>query len=288
MKVFLDGAYVEHTEAKISVFDHGLLYGDGCFEGIRLYQGNIFRLEEHLERLEMSARAILLKLPMTRAELAEATCETCRRNGLTDGYIRLVVTRGVGKLGIDPDSCPKPSVIIIADKIALYPEEYYTKGLPVITAATRRIKPDALSPNVKSLNYLNNILAKIEAKNAGCLEAIMLNDEGYVAECTGDNIFAKCRGQWYSPAGYTGALKGITRDTVFDIGQRIGMPVKEHTLTRYDLWNAEELFLTGTAAEIIPVIKVDGRPIGQGTPGPDTGRFLAEFRKVVTREGTRI
>lgn len=288
MKVFLDGQYVDQADAKISVFDHGLLYGDGCFEGIRLYEGCIFRLEQHLERLEMSARAILLKLPMSRAELSEATRETCRINGLRDGYIRLVVTRGPGKLGIDPDSCPKASVFIIADKIALYPEKYYTEGLPIITAATRRIKPDALSPNVKSLNYLNNILAKIEAKNAGCLEAIMLNDEGYVAECTGDNIFAKCRGQWYSPPGYTGALKGITRDTVVEIGQRLGSPVREQNLTRYDIWNAEELFLTGTAAEIIPVIKVDGRPIGDGKPGPDTARFLREFREIVKRDGTML
>lgn len=288
MKVYLDGAFVDQADAKISVFDHGLLYGDGCFEGIRLYDGNIFRLEQHLERLEMSARAILLKLPMSRAEISEATCETCRINGLRDGYIRLVVTRGVGKLGIDPDSCPKPSLFIIADKIALYPEKYYTEGLPVITAATRRIKPDALSPNVKSLNYLNNIMAKIEAKLAGCLEAIMLNDQGQVAECTGDNVFVKCAGQWYSPAGYSGALKGITRDSVFAIGERIGLPVREHTLTRYDLWCAEEMFLTGTAAEIIPVIRVDGREIGSGKPGPDTARFLKEFRALVTREGTRI
>jgi branched-chain amino acid aminotransferase len=288
MKVFLDGEYVDQKDAKISVFDHGLLYGDGIFEGIRIYDGNIYRLDAHLERLWMSAQALMLRIPMTFQEMSDATCETCRRNGLKDGYIRLLVTRGAGKLGLDPDVCPKASVVIIADKIALYPESYYTDGLAIITAATRRIKPDALSANIKSLNYLNNILAKIEAKNAGCLEAIMLNDEGYVAECTGDNIFAKCKGKWYSPPGYCGALKGITRDAVVEIGERIGLPVREQPMTRYDIWNAEELFLTGTAAELIPVIKVDGRIIGTGKPGPDTARFLAEFRDIARKDGTRI
>lgn len=288
MKIHLDGKLVEKEEARVSVFDHGLLYGDGVFEGIRLYAGNVFKLEEHLERLEYSANAILLKLPVTRAALSAAVCETCRANGLTDGYIRLMVTRGVGSLGLSPQSCVRPSVIIIADRIALYPPEYYTKGLPIITAATRRIGPAALSPCIKSLNYLNNILAKIEAQQAGCHEALMLNDEGYVAECTGDNVFVRVQGRWYSPASYTGALKGITRDTVFALGERLGTPVTEKNLTRYDVWSAQECFLTGTAAEIIPVVQVDGRQIGTGQPGAETQAFLAAFREVAAREGTRI
>jgi branched-chain amino acid aminotransferase len=288
MKIYLDGKYVDPAEAKISVFDHGLLYGDGVFEGIRLYGRNVFRLEEHLERLEYSAKAILLQIPLTRKELSHAVCETCRQSNLTDGYIRLVVTRGVGDLGLSPWLCPKPSVFIIADKIALYPPEYYSQGLEIVTVPTRRTNPAALSPAVKSLNYLNNILAKIEARQFGALEAIMLNDQGFVAECTGDNVFTVHKGRMYTPAAQQGALKGITRDTIFAIAQEIGVPLEEHDLTRYDLWNADECFLTGTGAEVIPVVKLDGREIGTAKPGPIFGKVLASFRRRVLVEGTRL
>jgi len=288
MKIYLDGKFVDQADAKISVFDHGLLYGDGIFEGIRLYQGNIFRLDEHLERLEYSAKAILLKMPWSRKEIADATCEACRQNKLTDGYIRLVVTRGVGDLGLSPWLCPNPSIFIIADKINLYPAEYYTTGLAIVTVPTRRVNPAAFSPAIKSLNYLNNILAKIEAKQAGALEAIMLNDQGFVAECTGDNIFIVHKGEILTPAASQGALKGITRDTIFDIAKEIGVPIREVDLTRYDVWNADECFLTGTGAEVIPVVKLDGREIGTSKPGPITQRVLESFRRRVLTEGTRI
>ena len=288
MKIYLDGQYVDAAEAKISVFDHGLLYGDGIFEGIRLYQGNVFRLDEHLERLWYSAKAILLNIPLSRQEMADAVCESCRRNGLRDGYIRLVVTRGVGDLGLSPWLCPKPSVFIIADKIALYPPEYYTSGLSIVTVPTRRLGAGALPPMVKSLNYLNNILAKIEARQAGALEAIMLNDAGFVAECTGDNVFMVHKGRLLTPAAQQGALRGITRDAIFSIAQSLSLPIEEHDLTRYDLWNADECFLTGTGAEVIPVVKLDGREIGDGKPGPVTNRVLAEFHRRVLIEGTKI
>ena len=288
MKIYLDGKFVDQSEAKISVFDHGLLYGDGIFEGIRIYQGNVFRLEEHLERLEYSAKAILLKMPWSRKEISDAVCETCRQNQLTDGYIRLVVTRGVGDLGLSPWLCPKPSIFVIANKIALYPEEHYTTGLSIVTVPTRRLNPAALSPSVKSLNYLNNILAKIEAKQFGALEAIMLNDQGYVAECTGDNIFIIHKGEIITPAASQGALKGITRDTILDIAKELNLPLREANLTRYDVWNADECFLTGTAAEVIPVVKLDGREIGTGKPGTITQKVLGAFRRRVLSEGTRI
>jgi branched-chain amino acid aminotransferase len=288
MKIYLDGEFVDAAEAKISVFDHGLLYGDGIFEGIRLYQGNVFRLDEHLDRLWRSAKALLLGIPLSRREMADAVCESCRRNGLSDGYIRLVVTRGVGDLGLSPWLCTTPSVFIIADKIALYPQEYYTSGLSIVTVPTRRLGPAALPPMVKSLNYLNNILAKIEARQAGALEAIMLNDAGFVAECTGDNIFVVCEGRLLTPAAQQGALKGITREAIFSVAKALSLPFEEHDLTRYDLWNADECFLTGTGAEVIPVVRLDGREIGDGKPGPVTGRVLTEFRKRVLVEGTRI
>jgi len=288
MKIYLDGKFVDQADAKVSVFDHGLLYGDGIFEGIRLYQGNIFRLDAHLERLEYSAKALMLKMPWSRQEIAEATCESCRQNNLTDGYIRLVITRGVGDLGLSPWLCPKPSIFIIADKIALYPAEHYTSGLSIVTVPTRRMNAAALSPAVKSLNYLNNILAKMEARQAGALEAIMLNDQGYVAECTGDNIFIVHKGEILTPAASQGALKGITRDTIFDIAKEIGVPIREADLTRYDVWCSDECFLTGTGAEVIPVIKLDGREIGNGKPGAITQKVLAAFRRRVLTEGTRI
>ncbi len=288
MKIYLDGALVDSADAKISVFDHGLLYGDGIFEGIRLYGGNVFRLDEHLERLEYSAKAILLTLPWTRQQISDAVCETCRANGLRDGYIRLVVTRGVGDLGLSPWLCKLPSIFIIADKIALYPAKYYTEGLEIVTVATRRMNPAALSPAIKSLNYLNNIMAKIEARQAGALEAIMLNDQGFVAECTGDNIFIVHKGKILTPSAQQGALKGITRDEIFSIAKELGVAIEEHSLTRYDVWNADEVFLTGTGAEVIPVVKLDGRTIGTGAPGPVFARVLECFRRRVLTEGTRI
>lgn len=288
MKIYLDGKFVDAADAKISVFDHGLLYGDGVFEGIRLYGGNIFRLEEHLERLEYSAKAIMLDLPMTRQELSEITCETCRQNGLTDAYIRLVVTRGVGDLGLAPWTCPKPSVFVIASKISLYPQEHYDNGLAIVTVPTRRINAAALPPTVKSLNYLNNILGKIEARQFGALEAIMLNDQGYIAECTADNVFIVHKGEIITPGVSQGALKGITRSSIFDIAAELKVPVRESNMTRYDVWCADECFLTGSGAEVVPVVKLDGRVIGTGKPGPITQQVLASFRRRVLVEGTKI
>jgi branched-chain amino acid aminotransferase len=288
MKIYLDGKYVDEADAKVSVFDHGLLYGDGVFEGIRLYGGNVFRLEEHLERFEYSAKALLLALPLSRPELSHVVCETCRQNNLTDAYIRLVVTRGVGDLGLAPWLCPKPSTFCIASKISLYPKEHYDNGLAIVTVPTRRINPAALPPTIKSLNYVNNILGKIEAKQFGALEAIMLNDQGYVAECTADNVFIVHKGEIITPGASQGALKGITRGSMFDIARDIGVPIREADLTRYDVWCADECFLTGTGAEVIPVVKLDGREIGTGKPGPITQRVLAAFRKLVLVDGTRI
>jgi len=288
MKIYLDGKFVDRNDAKVSVFDHGLLYGDGVFEGIRLYVGNIFRLDEHLERLEYSAKAIMLQLPLTRAQFSEATCETCRQNGLTDAYIRLVVTRGVGDLGLAPWSCPTPTVFIIASKISLYPAEHYENGLAIVTVPTRRINPAALPPTIKSLNYMNNILGKIEARQFGALEAIMLNDQGYVAECTADNVFIVHKGELLTPGASQGALKGVTRSTIFDLAKELNVPIRETNMTRYDIWCADECFLTGSGAEVIPAVKLDGREIGTGRPGPITQRVLAAFRKRVLVEGTRI
>jgi branched-chain amino acid aminotransferase len=288
MKIYLDGKFVDESEAKVSVFDHGLLYGDGVFEGIRLYGGNVFRLDEHLERLENSAKAILLKLPLTRAELSEATCETCRVNGLKDAYIRLVVTRGVGDLGLAPWLCSKPTIFIITSRISLYPKEHYDNGLAIVTVPTRRIGPGALPSTVKSLNYLNNILAKIEARQFGALEGIMLNDQGYVAECTADNIFILHKGTLITPPASQGALKGVTRGTIFDIAADLGVPIREADTTRYDIWCADECFLTGTGAEIIPVSRLDGREIGSGKPGPVTQEILKRFRVRTLSEGTKI
>lgn len=287
MVVYLDGKYVDSTEAKVSVFDHGLLYGDGVFEGIRIYGGNVYRLDEHLERLEMSAKAIMLSVPLDRTAMAEAVLETCRRNQLADGYIRLVITRGAGDLGLAPWLCEKPTLFIIASKISLYPPEYYENGLSIVTVPTRRIAPDALPPTVKSLNYLNNILAKIEARQAGALEAIMLNQQGYVAECTADNIFIIQKGTIITPAASAGALKGITRGSIFDIARELSIPIREADMTRYDVWCADECFLTGTGAEVIPVVKLDGRVIGTGKPGPITASVLQSFRRRVLVEGTR-
>jgi len=288
MKIYLNGEFVAKEDAKVSVFDHGLLYGDGVFEGIRLYSGCVFKLEEHLERLEFSAKAILLDLPMSREELAEAVCECCRQNDLQDGYVRLVVTRGPGHLGLTPDGCGPAGVIIIADNIQLYPEELYETGLKIITVPTRRINAAALPPAVKSLNYLNNILAKIEAKKVGFQEALMLNDKGEIAECTGDNVFVYSKGVLYTPPLDAGSLRGITRGTVMDIAEELGVELREQALTRYDLWTAEECFLTGTAAEVIPCVEVDHRSVGSGQPGEMTKRFISRFREKVTTDGQLI
>ena len=288
MKIYLNDQLVDSSEAKVSVFDHGLLYGDGIFEGIRLYNGCVFKLEEHLERLEYSAKAIMLDMPWTREEISNAVCETCRANDLQDGYIRLVVTRGVGSLGLSIKNCDQPQLIIIADNIQLYPAEYYEQGLSIITVPTRRCNPAALPPTVKSLNYLNNILAKIEAQHLGYHEAIMLNDQGYVAECTGDNVFIIHKGVLITPASSSGALKGITRGTVLEIADDLNIPLREENMTRYDVWVADEVFLTGTAAEIVPIVEVDARKIGDGKPGVITARFLEAFRGKVSLDGRKL
>jgi len=285
-KIYIDGSFYPEAEAKISVFDHGLLYGDGIFEGIRFYNGRVFKLAEHIDRLYDSARAIAMSIPMTKEEMTEATLESCRQNGLRDGYIRLVVTRGVGDLGLNPKNCPRPTVIIIAATIKLYPEDLYQNGLTVVTCATRRVAPGAFNPAVKSLNYLNNIMAKIEAGNAG--EGLMLNEQGYVAECTGDNVFIFKNGHLFTPPISAGALGGITRAVVLDLAREFGMPVSETNLTRYDLYTADEFFLTGTAAEIIPVVTLDSRAIGDGMPGPLTAKFIARFHELTQASGTPI
>lgn len=286
--IYIDGKFLPESEAKISVFDHGLLYGDGIFEGIRFYNGRVFRLEEHLERLWDSGRSICLEMPITRAEMTEALLETIRQNALRDGYIRLVVTRGVGNLGLNPAQCKRPSVIIIVATIALYSEEVYRRGLTVVTCATRRIGPAALNPAVKSLNYLNNVLARIEANLAGADEALMLNDAGNVAECTADNVFVIKHGHIFTPPITAGALRGITRSVVFEMAAELGIKISETDITRHDVFIADECFLTGTAAEIIPVIKADGRVIGSGKPGPISLRMVARFRELTQESGTPI
>jgi branched-chain amino acid aminotransferase len=288
MKIFIDGRYYDERNAKISVFDHGLLYGDGIFEGIRAYNGRVFKLKEHIDRLFCSARAILLRIPMSHAQIVRAVVEACRRNNIRDGYVRLVVTRGVGTLGLNPNRCKNPSVIIIADKIQLYPVEFYTKGMEIVTVPTTRNLHSALNPAIKSLNYLNNILAKIEANNAGCEEAIMLNAEGFVAECTGDNLFIVKNGELSTPPLSAGALYGITRRVVMDIAQESGFKVSELNLTRYDVFNANECFLTGTGAEVVPIVKVDGRAIGTGKPGPITKKLVTRYHALTKVSGEPI
>jgi branched-chain amino acid aminotransferase len=281
MKVWIDGEYFEKKDAKISVFDHGLLYGDGLFEGIRIYSGKAFKLNEHMERLYEGARAILLDIPYSLQQLCAQVEDAIRRNSKQDGYIRLVVTRGTGDLGISPYLCKKASVIIIVDDISLYPAENYATGIPIVTAASRRIGVDAFDVRVKSLNYLNNVLAKIEARQAGCMEAVLLNSAGYVAECTGDNIFIVKKGAVLSPAPTDAILDGITRRTVFDLAKGLGVEARAASLTRFDLYTADECFMTGTGAEIMPVTKIDGRPIGDGKPGSLTGRLEKAFKDFV-------
>jgi len=279
-QVWINGKFYDKPDAKISVYDHGLLYGDGIFEGIRVYGGKVFRHAQHIDRLYESAQAIALTIPLTPAEMTKAVEDTVAKNAKVDGYIRLIVTRGAGSLGLDPRKC-EPAVIVIVDDISLYPKELYENGLEIITSSYTRPHNNALSPRVKSLNYLNNILAKIEAIRAGCLEAIMLNQAGEVAECTGDNIFVLKHGVLKTPPPEAGILQGITRDFVLELAAKIGIPAKECTLTRHDVYTADEVFLTGTAAEVIAVTKVDGRVIGEGKQGPLTRKLRDAFTAAV-------
>jgi branched-chain amino acid aminotransferase len=288
MKIFIDGKYYNERDAKISVLDHGLLYGDGVFEGIRAYHGRVFKLKEHIDRLFCSAKAILLEIPMSHAQIMRAVIETCRENKIRNGYIRLIVTRGAGTLGLNPRSCKRPSVIVIAGSIQLYPPAFYQRGMDVVTVPTTRNLHSALNPAIKSLNYLNNILAKIEANNAGVEEAVMLNAEGFVAECTGDNLFIVKNGELFTPPLSAGALYGITRQTVIELAVEAGLKVTEPNLTRYDLFNADECFLTGTGAEIVPVVKIDGRVIGTGKPGTFTRKLVKDYRALTKVSGEPI
>jgi branched-chain amino acid aminotransferase len=288
MKIFIDGKYYSERDAKVSVFDHGLLYGDGIFEGIRAYHGRVFRLKDHIDRLFYSAKAILLEIPLSHPAIMKAVVETCRANKIRDGYIRLVVTRGVGTLGLNPRTCKRPSIIIIADKIQLYPPDIYRRGMEIVTVPTTRNLHSALNPAIKSLNYLNNVMAKIEANNAGVEEAVMLNAEGFVAECTGDNLFIVRNGALFTPPLSAGALYGITRRTVIELAEEAGMNVSEPNLTRYDLFCADECFLTGTGAEIVPVVKIDGRVIGNGKPGPITRRLEEDYHSLTKVSGEPI
>ena len=286
MKVYINGKFYEKQDAKVSVFDHGFLYGDGVFEGIRSYGRVVFKLKEHIERLYESAQSICLEIPTTKEKLTNAVCATLKVNTLDDAYIRLIVSRGEGDLGLDPRKCiGNATIVIITDKIALYPEKLYREGLKIITVPTIRNLPEALNPQIKSLNYLNNILAKIEAINCGYEEAIMLDSLGYVAECTGDNIFIVKRNELYTPPQCMGTLRGITRDTILEIASKKGISVHEHVLTRHEVYISDECFLTGTAAEIIPVVYVDGRKIGAGKPGKLTLSLREEFHKVTKKEG---
>ena len=286
-QIYINGEFYPKSEAKISVFDHGLLYGDGVFEGIRAYNCLVFKLKEHLARLYESAHTILLEIPNTQEEMIEIILETLRVNQLRDAYIRVVVTRGTGDLGLDPQKCKKPTLFVIADKIVLYPEKLYRNGLAIMTVPTVRNLPEAVSPAVKSLNYLNNIMAKIEANNSGYMEALMLNHQGYVAECTGDNIFIVKERILLTPPTYVGALNGITRQAIIDLARRNDIPFQERMMTRHDLFNADEAFLTGTAAEVIPVVAIDGRTIGSGKPGKITAKLKSAFGDLTKRDGVR-
>lgn len=287
MLIYLNGKWVKKEDARISVFDHGLLYGDGVFEGIRSYNCLVFKLGDHIDRLYASAQAISLKIPLAKPQMQKAVLDTLKANKLKDAYIRLVVTRGEGDLGLDPRNCARPTIFIIADKIALYPQEFYKKGLTIVTVATRRNIPEALNPQIKSLSYLNNILGKIEAVNAGVPEAIMLAQNGYVTECTGDNIFMIKNKVLMTPPVSVGILNGITRSCVLRLAPKAGLRAQECMLTRFDLFNADEMFLTGTAAEIIPVVKMDSRFIADGKVGPATLKLTGEFRKLTQKEGVR-
>ena len=286
--IYLNGRFVPEEEATISVFDHGLLYGDGVFEGIRAYHNRVFHLEEHLQRLYQSAKSIMLTIPLPIEKMQEVVVETLRRNNQRDAYIRLVVTRGKGDLGLDPSKCAEPSIFCITSSIQLYPEELYERGLEVVTVPTPRNYNEAVNPRIKSLNYLNNILAKLEANLAGTMEAIMLNSQGYVAEATGDNIFMIRGKALITPPSHAGILEGITRNAVMELARKRGMEVKEELFNRHDLYNAEQVFLTGTAAELIPVIKIDGRVIGSGRPEPVFHELLSDFRELTRTSGPLI
>lgn len=283
LKIYIGGKLYDKADAKISVYDHGLLYGDGVFEGIRAYAGRVFKLKEHVDRLFESAQSIHLNIPMSRDEMGRAIVDTVAVNNLVDAYIRVVVTRGSGSLGLDPRKTTDPQVIIIADAISLYPPELYKTGLKIVTAGTMRNHPSALNPRIKSLNYLNNIMAKVEGTNAGCLEALMLNHKGEVAECTGDNIFVVRKGELHTPPIDAGILEGITRDAVIELAKAAGIVVHERTMDRHDIYTADECFLTGTAAEVIPVVDCDGRAIGDGKPGPITLDLLERFHELVRK-----
>ncbi|MGA1193966.1 MAG: branched-chain-amino-acid transaminase [Kiritimatiellia bacterium] len=288
MHIYLNGKIVPEKEAVVSVFDHGLLYGDGVFEGIRTYHGKVFRLEDHIDRLYRSAAVIALSIPISKEEMAKAVVETCKANDCMNGYIRLIITRGVGGLGLNPYLCKEPQVIIIAGAIQLYPKELYEKGMAVVTVGTVRNQVEAINPRIKSLNYLNNVMAKIEAINAGVMECIMMNPQGFVAEASGDNIFVIRGKQLLTPPVWCGALEGITRQVVMELAPSCGLTVKEDVLTRYDLFTADEMFLTGTAAEIISVTNVDRRTIGSGVPGPYTQALLAAFGEETKKTGTPV
>ncbi|MBX0352580.1 branched-chain-amino-acid transaminase [Bacillus toyonensis] len=286
--IYMNGEFVEKEKAVVSVYDHGFLYGDGVFEGIRSYGGNVFCLKEHVKRLYESAKSILLTIPMPVEEMEEAVLQTLQKNEYADAYIRLIVSRGKGDLGLDPRSCVKPSVIIIAEQLKLFPQEFYDNGLSVVSVASRRNTPDALDPRIKLMNYLNNVLVKIEAAQAGVLEALMLNQQGYVCEGSGDNVFIVKDGKVLTPPSYLGALEGITRNSVIELCERLNISCKERPFTRHDVYVADEVFLTGTAAELIPVVKVDSREIGDGKPGSVTKRLTEEFKKLTRERGVRV
>ena len=285
MKIYMTGKLVEESEAMISVFDHGLLYGDGVFEGIRVYNNRVFLLKEHIDRLFNSAKAIALEIPISKEELVTAVADTCKANELENGYVRLIVTRGKGSLGLNPYLCKDPEIIIIAAEIQLYPKDLYENGLKIVTVGTVRNHPEAINPRIKSLNYLNNVLAKIEAINAGCMECIMLNHKGEVAEASGDNIFTIKDGKLYTPSIYSGALEGLTRNKVISLAESLGYSVNEVSMQRYDLYTADEVFLTGTAAEIISVVEIDKRAIGSGTPGEITKELASSYSKYASSNG---
>lgn len=286
--IYLNGEIVPEDQAKVSVFDHGYLYGDGIFEGIRAYNGRVFMLDEHIKRLYESAKTIMLDIPLNKEEMEAAILETIRANDLRDAYIRVVVSRGEGDLGLDPRKCPKPTIVIIASAIQLYPEELYETGLKLVTVPTRRNGPEMVNPRIKSLNYLNNIMARIEANMQDAPEAIILNSDGYVAECTGDNIFIITGNTLYTPPKYAGILKGTKREVVLEIAADMGLEVKEELFTRHDIFNADECFLSGTAAEVIPVVEVDSRKVGDGKVGKKTTALIAKFREIANSVGKEI
>ncbi|MFW6266264.1 MAG: branched-chain-amino-acid transaminase [Halanaerobiales bacterium] len=287
-KIYLNGNIVPEDEAKVSVFDHGYLYGDGIFEGIRAYNGRVFMLDEHIERLYESAKTIMLNIPLNKEEMEKAILETIRANDLEDAYIRIVISRGPGDLGLDIRKCNEPNVVIIASAIQLYDEKLYETGLKVVTVPTRRNGPEMVNPRIKSLNYLNNIMARIEANLADAPEAIILNKEGYVAECTGDNIFIIDGNVLYTPPQYAGILKGTKRELTMEIAKEMGLEVREELFTRHDIFNADECFLSGTAAEVIPVVEVDGRKVGRGSVGSKTTEIISRFREIANSSGTEI